>query len=507
MKKSNNKAMRIDSPIMEIPAPSPTTSINIDLTKDLTEEIILHIFSKLDKRTLMKTAQVCVRWNRIVKDKTLWKVISLSPTTFELTNEGFLTLAKCRLYFTEKLHIQNTRVTFAMLRTMSIHCRNVKTLLFGKNCSIEEQRRKHHIIFPGGVRTLDLRLANGSFNFLCDLKCSNLENIINLGVGPLSFDKITLLLFLQKLPNLKYVDFTNCLDIVDDSVVHLSEKCPNLESLCLIGCGNILGKSFHDLIRNCKNLKTLLLRYLKINDDILAHNSWKDSVITEIDISACPRITYRGLFTFLVQMKELEYLNMSYCGEGGAVNDTVLYEMANSDSVNKLKMLDLRWSFKISSNALRSLLRRCVNLKYLGIYQSFQIKAENVADFLSYLPHLKILEFGSSDPQELSCSFLLRKLMSCTKSIEELSLINFKSSNVIHDHKFLLNFFQESSTLRRLNFCDCADNLVKLGRRAERELAFNLQLKGIKRRRIDITTKWECALPPPSNTIDRAILQ
>ena len=477
-----------------------------DVTKEVTDEIILRIFTLLNKRTLMKIAQVCVRWYKIVKDKSLWKVISLSPSTFELTDEGFRTLAKTRLYFTEKLHVCNVRVTFAMLRSMNIHCRNLKTLLFGRNCTMEEVRRKHYVMFSKNIQTLDMRLASGSFDFLCNLKYK-LPNLIHLGVGPCSFDRLNLLEFLTKLPNLRYVDFTNCIDIGDGCVEHLSTKCPNIESLCLIGCRNIVGKHFDSLINNCKNLKTLLLRYLKIGDDVLAQNFWKGSVIQEIDISACPRITAQGLFSFLGQLEELEYLNMSYCGEGNAVNNTVLYEMANSGLATKLKMLDIRWSFHITPNALRSLLYKCQKLEHLGIYQSFQIKAANVADLLTYLPSLKILEFGSSNPQELSCGLLVRKLMSSTKNIQVLSLINFKSTNSPDDFKHLKSFFKESTTLRRINFCDCASHLVRLGKGAEKQIGSELYMKGIKRREIEITTKWECALPPPRNTIDSIISQ
>lgn len=477
-----------------------------DLTMDLTDELILRIFTLLNKRTLMTISQACTRWNKIVKDKTLWKVFSLSPCKFELTEEGFRTLAKTRLCFTEKLHLCNARVSFTMLRSIYHHCKHLKTLLFGRNCHMEERRGKRVIVFSKHVQTLDMRLASGSFVFLCTVKEKNaLHNIQHLGVGPRSFDRSNLLLFLNLVPNLRYVDFTNCLDIADDALVHLAEKCPQIESLCLIGCRNIIGNCFSHLIKTCKNLKTLLLRYLKINDQILIGQYWEGNVLEEIDISACPFITAQGLYSFLGKLKQLKYLNMSYCGEGNAVTDGVLYEMANSGLADKLKMLDIRWSFHIRPNALRAVLRRSKHLENLGIYQSFQIMAEDVVDLIEFLPRLKILEFGSSTPQELNCGLLVGKMIANIKDIEILSLINFVASNSPDDFDHLRTLFLESRSLKRINFCDCSSQLVKIGRSAERQVAIETNLHRLKRKGVDITTKWECALPPPTNTLDAII--
>ena len=482
-------------------------SMDVDLTNDLTDEIMLHIFSCLDKRALMKASQVCKRWNSIVKDKTLWRVISLAPITFELTDKGFLTLAKARLFFTEKLHICNSRVTFDMLSSMTTHCQHLKTLLFGRSCSFDvEISDGKEISFPNGIKTLDMRLATGNFDVLTQVK-SNLDSIINVGVGPQSFEKLNLFEFVMKLPNLCFVDFTNSLRVCDLVIHQISRHCPNLQSLCLIGCTNVLGESFQDLVANCKNLKTMLLRYLRINDGVLSRNFWKDSILTEIDISACPRITYRGLYSFLQQLKHVEYLNMSYCGDGIAVNDTVLYEMAHARNLSKLRMLDIRWSFNISASALRALLLQCSNLSYLGVYQSFKVTATHMADFLITLPHIKTFEFGSSEAQYINSSPLLQQLTASTKIIRELSLINFASNNPEQDMLILEEFFRKALTLRRFNFCDCALSLVEMGRVALRYVEEEAKQLGVSRPSVKITTKWECALPPPVNTIDRVILQ
>jgi len=43
----------------------------------LPEEVILHIFKMLDKRTLTKCAYVCSKWRRITYDESLWQCLNI----------------------------------------------------------------------------------------------------------------------------------------------------------------------------------------------------------------------------------------------------------------------------------------------------------------------------------------------------------------------------------------------------------------------------------------------
>ena len=477
------------------PEPEDWNDYKTNYTLTLTDECVLRIFLNLDKISLCRAAQTCARWYNISKDRTLWKVVNLTPFTFEIDDYNFQTLIKSKMNRTEKLHFGSMRVTFKMLRSISNNCREMKMLVFGRNCSIEEiTRRRQRIAFPKRVQTVDLRMALGDFEFLIDLQ-HTFYHLINFGIGPRSFNRISLPYMFAKLPNLRTVDFTNCPEIDDAGLQVLSIHCPNVESICLIGCRHIYGTTFPSLIKNCKNLRTLLLRYLKIEDEVLAQDVWKDSVIEELDVSACPRITWQGLFPFLSQLKHVTYLNMSYCGEGHAVNDTVLFEMANTGIAERLKMLDLRWSFYITPNALASFIPKCKQLEYLGIYQSFQVKADDIAALIIHLPTIKILEFGCSYPQELNRSRIIPKLMTSAKNIEVLSLINFTSCSSKDDYKYLKSFMKKSCKLKRINFCDCSPELVKMGKEASKSI-----------KRVEVTVKWECALPPPKNTLDSIIL-
>ena len=462
----------------------------LDLSKILTDECILQFFSYLDLKALSSASQSCRRWYYISKDRSLWRSVDFSPFKTSFEDIAFENFSKKNLKDTLKLNLGSLYVTSKMLKSITDNCHKLSILLFGRSCIAEIKKRRRKAFFPTKLHTLDLRAAIGSFEFLIDAD-RKFANIINIGIGPRGFGRFKLPYIFSKLTNIKVIDFTNCLEIDDNGLHVLATNCQKIESICLIGCRHVYGKSFACLLRNCQNLKTLLIRYLKISDDIFAQKIWEDSVIEELDLSACPRVTWHGLFALLAQLQKVHYLNLSYCGEGRAVNDEVLSQMVNSGMSAKLRMLDLRWSFHISPNALGDFLAKCQQLEKLGVYQSFQVTADNIADFLIHLPKIKILEFGGSYQQELNRSHLLPMLLKTAKNIEVLSLINFTSTNLIEDYKNIRTLITTKSKLKRINFCDSSPDLVKIAKE---------MVKDIKQ--IKITVKWECALPPPAITLD-----
>ena len=476
-------------------SPEPEDEIKgPDCINTLTDECLLSLFSFLNVVNLCQCSVVCKRWNTISKDKSLWKLVNFTPLTFNVNDYRFSLLAMLRMKYTQKIYLGSLRVSFKMLKTFVHNCKYLNTLVFGSKSSIEEPAGgRQRILFPKFLQTLDLRLAIGKFEFLNNFE-TNFDHVLNLGVSSSNFDEVKLQVFFTKLPALQTVDLTNCSQMDDLGVEVLANNCPHLKSLCLIGCQYVYGSTFDVLLKKCQSLTTLLVRYLKIKDDIVSQRIWSDCKIEELDISACPRLTWQGLFRLLSQLKHITYLNMSYCGEGNAVNDTVLNEMCSLGNVEKLKMLDLRWSFYVTSDALQHFITKCVNLEYLGIYQSFHIFSEHLAELIPYLPSLKILEFGASHPQELSLSNIIPQLIATATDIEVLSLINFEASQTKLVYKYLRALMKKCSKLKRINFCDCSADLVRIGRQAN-----------LKSRHIQITVKWECALPPPKNTLDSIV--
>lgn len=476
-------------------SPEPDAWDPPDKMKSLTDECLLRIFSCLDFKAICRSSCVCKRWYVIGKDRSLWRTVNLSPMKQEFNEGDVIKLVKARLHFTRKLNIGNLKVNHRFLRFLEKQCPHLRIFIFGPDSSVQMPSRCLTVFdFPKRIETLDLRHVAGDFDFLIRSN-RTYYNIHNIGIGRFLFTQTDLTLLFSKLPNLTIVDLTNCVEFDDNGLKVLATSCPNIESLCLIGCRGIQGKTFHTLLKYCWNLKTLLLRYLKFQDHVLTQNIWRESVIEELDISACPKITWQGLFSFLTQLRHVQYLNMSYCGEGHAVNDAVLWELGNKGVAERLVMLDLRWSFHLTPNALFNFVKRCKNIEYLGLYQSVQVGADNIAVLVGNLPKIKVLEYGGSLPQLLSDSKIIPKLMTYAKQIEVLSLINFTTQSKKDDYKFLKAFMRKSKHLRRINFCDCSPDLVKVGSEAAKKI-----------HRVKVTVKWECALPPPNLTLDSIVL-
>ena len=472
-------------------SPEPEESDPTNFIDILTDESLLFLFTYFNKIDLSRCNAVSKHWHKISNDRTLWKSVNFSPILFNMEHKCFNALLMSKMNYTEKIYLGSLRVTFKMLRSMVHHCKHLKTLVFGRNSTIEEPPGgRFKIVFPRYLQNLDLRLAIGKFQFLNEMQ-TNFVHLQNFGVSANSFDGTQLHSLFDRLPALKVVDFTNCQQMDDQGVEALSHSCRNIKSLCLIGCRNVYGTTFDTLIEKCSNLKTLLVRYLKIRDDIISQSFWSRSNLEELDISACPELTCDGLYRLLPQLRSIEYLNMSYCGEGNAINDTVLNEMASVGSIKNLKMLDIRWSFYITSKVLETFFQKCPGLEYLGIYQSFNIFSEHLAEIIPKLPAIKILEFGASFPQELSLSNIIPQLIVTTKDIEVLSLINFTGIQTNTVYKYLKTLIRRCNKLKRINLCDCSPDLVRIGKQV---------LEG--NNRIQLTVKWECALPPPKFTLD-----
>ena len=483
---------QVQREIMKESSPEPEEIDPTDFTDKLTDESLLFLFTYFNKVDLSRCNAVNKRWHKITSDRTLWKRVNFTPVLFNVDPNSFNVLLMSKMKFTEKIYLGSLRVTFKMFRSMVIHCKHLRTLIFGRNSTIEEPpggRFKIH--FPKCLQNLDIRLANGKFEFLNEMQ-TNFVHLQNFGVSANSFDGIQLQTLFDRLPALKVVDFTNCHQMDDRGVEALAYSCSNIKSLCLIGCRNVYGTSFDLLIEKCSELRTLLVRYLKIKDDIISQSFWSQSNLEELDISACPDLTWNGLYRLLPQLRSIEYLNMSFCGEGNAVNDIVLNEMASAGSTKNLKMLDIRWSFYITPHVLDAFFQKCPQLQHLGIYQSLNIFCDHLQEMIPKFPAMKILEFGSSYPQEFCHSPFIAQLIITTKDIEVLSLINFTAAKEPSKvYKTIKNFTRRSVKLKRINLCDCSNDLIKLAKQALKD-----------NKRIQLTVKWECALPPPKYTLD-----
>ncbi len=455
----------------------------------ISDDILLNIFSHLDKRQLCAITRVNRRWARISCDQSFWKELNFKKFKVGYNGTFLAGFIPKRLVSLRRISLGAINISFNNLKLLWTTCKNLETIVFGRNSRLLKSRKRRTVCIPPKTKTLDLRLVKGDFEFLL-ASGGRFQSVENFGLGRGSYCLIMFPHLFCQTVNLKILDLTNCEHLTDDVMEDAFLRSSKLESLCLIGCRKLTGTFFPSLIEHCKNLKTLLVRYLPITDDVLCSCDWTQLPLEELDISACPDLTSIGLCALLSKLDRIRYLNMSYCGIGHAVTDAVLDKLSTHGAVDKLQMLDLRWSFLVSASSLRSFLTRCKDLQYLGIYQSNGVTSSVVSDVACYLSELRTIEFGGLRQEILTSSHMLQNLKEYCKNLSTLSLINFCSINQASDQKQFSDFIASARELKRVNLCDCVEDLVLAATDAASNTA------------VSITEKWECALPPPTYTLD-----
>ena len=455
----------------------------------VSDDVLLNIFSFLRKKDLCEVAKVNRRCRRVSYDSSLWKELNLRRMVHGHASDFLNDMIPAKLTSLRKVHFGAMHIKLKTLKSILFRCKKLETVIFGRGCKLQKNPRKRTLFIPSTIITLDMRLARGDFEFLL-ASGPRFQSLLNFGIGRDSYSTNFFPHMFCQATSLRILDLTNCDGLVDDQLYDVFGRCTQLESLCLIGCRKLVGTFFPTLVRNCIQLRTLLIRYVPITDTILCSCDWELLPLEEIDISACPEITSVGLFALLTKLNRIRYLNMSYCGIGHAVTDVILEQLFEHGISSHLEMLDIRWSFLVSSDNLRQFLSKCKNLRYLGIYQSNGVTSSVVADAAKSLPELRTIEFGGLRQEIFTSSNMFDRLKEHCKFLSTVSLINFCTINTACDEKQFLELFEASKYLRRVNLCDCSDELVKAARKAAVDSDVN------------ITELWECALPPPVNTLD-----
>ena len=456
---------------------------------EVSDDVLLNIFSFLRKRDLCSVAKVSRRCRRISYDTSLWKELNLRRALHGHSSDFLNNMIPKKFTSLRRVHFGAMQIKLRTLKSMLSRCRRLETIIFGRGCKLQKSNRKWTLIIPSSIKTLDMRLARGDFDFLL-ASGPRFQSLLNFGIGRDSYSPNFFPHMFCQAVNLRILDLTNCDTLVDDQLYDVFTRCTLLESLCLIGCRKLVGTFFPNLVRSCRQLRTLLIRYVPINDHVLSSCEWELLPLEEIDISACPEITWVGLSALLAKLNRIRYLNMSYCGIGHAVTDIILQQMLTRGVSSQLEMLDIRWSFLVTAEMLRQFLTNCKRLKYLGIYQSNGVTSSVIAGVAKCLPELRTVEFGGLRQEMLTSSSMLSSLKDHCKQLSIVSLINFCAVSVSCEEGHFQELFKASKHLERVNLCDCSDELVTAARNAA--VSSN----------VCITELWECALPPPVNTLD-----
>ncbi|GFU09252.1 RNA-binding protein EEED8.10 [Nephila pilipes] len=328
-------------------------SSSLQNINEMTDDMLLLIFSYLGVRDRIKLESVCRKWRKLALE--LWQ---------------------CQT----SINLQNV---FCIWEGRPLTNRILLSLL--KKCA-------------GNLRKLDLSTASHTLDYkaveIIAQCCPNLEHI---NLSSVKVTNVSLQQLAIKCPKLKNVILQRCFEVGEKGIWWLLHLCKKLECIDLTGNPRITGQCFHmagsslhtcalnkcsrfspmgftKLATRCRNLSALYLNdCFQLSDRALELlcQSLKHLKVLYVG-GVFPDLTASGLH-HIGRLSNLENL---YLSQNQHVDDDVIY--AVSRGCKKLRFLDLSGCNEISDYSLTSL-SSCYNLRTLHISYLDRITDEGLS--------------------------------------------------------------------------------------------------------------------------------
>ncbi|KAG8199734.1 hypothetical protein JTE90_000829 [Oedothorax gibbosus] len=332
---------------------SISKSSSLQNINEMTDDMLLLIFSYLGIRDRAKLEYVCRKWRKLSLE--LWQC----QTTMNLHNMFCIW--------------EGRPLTNSILLSLLKKC-------------------------AGNLKKLDLSTASHTLDYkaveIIAQCCPNLEHI---NLSSVKVTNVSLQQMAIKCPKLKHVILQRCFEVGEKGIWWLLHLCKRLECIDMSGNPRITGQCFHmagsnlhtciltkcsrfspigftKLATRCRNLSSLYLNdCFQLSDRALELlcQSLKNLKILYVG-GVLPDLTGSGLH-HIGRLSNLEHLSLS---QNHHVDDDVIY--AISRGCKKLRNLDLAGCNEISDYSLTSL-SSCYNLRILNISYLERITDEGLS--------------------------------------------------------------------------------------------------------------------------------
>jgi F-box/leucine-rich repeat protein 2/20 len=185
--------------------------------------------------------------------------------------------------------------------------------------------------------------------------------------------------------SLTRLDLTQCDNVTDKALALLAGECKSLRALVALGCRDITNEGVRSLGRGCRELTSLCLGWCDISDNALLVLSEQCTLLEELDVSGCGRISDAGVSAVTNGCRCLSTLSIEGCREvsawavasgsapitslnmGGCTLVTDGGVGAIAAAYPRLRALSLRLCRAVGDVALKYLAMRCPQLTSLDI--------------------------------------------------------------------------------------------------------------------------------------------
>ena len=349
--------------------------------QELPDSIILKIFEFLSQDDLrMSVRDVCLSWQNLYKDPSLWRMIDLS-TAPEIVNDDMLTQILTEAgTFIQYLNLDKCEeITGVSFLQPDVEFPVLKGLNLSLTEVDDEIMRQITARFPGindlnVVDCLMIKDLISIINSLPSLKSLSFSMEEGGDIGSLSI-LLSRQTSLQKLEiidtfimrdvhlemivenlNLTHLSLSGCCNVGDEGIFNvakclsqlrslnisetaitdkgikvLAQSCPFLEEVNTSICGNITDIGLADVTRFCLNLTRLYVNTSQSNMANLTDVGLTDIAINckrlrVLSMCSCPQASEKGIRQLALNCPELEVLDVSQCL---AITDPALFALAS----------------------------------------------------------------------------------------------------------------------------------------------------------------------------------
>ena len=188
-----------------------------------------------------------------------------------------------------------------------------------------------------------------------------------------------------QLPNLTWIDFTNCWNITDVAVITLARLCRSLRSVNLSYCRDITDDAVIALATHSKSLESVNLCYCScITDDSLFALATNSLSITSMNLRGCYLITEHAVVAYATYFPKLTCVDLSNTAD---ITDNAVVALAKH--CPSLTVLDLNNCGGITDTAA-CVLAQCPILAKVVISGCFNLTEDFRSKLLASRPGIRI---------------------------------------------------------------------------------------------------------------------
>uniref|UniRef100_A0A182QLY2 F-box domain-containing protein n=1 Tax=Anopheles farauti TaxID=69004 RepID=A0A182QLY2_9DIPT len=311
------------------------------------DELMVRIFEWLDSSELCNIARVCRRFESVIWNPALWKIIKIKGEE----NSGDRAI--------------KTILRRLCGQTRNGACPGVERVLLADGCRLTD--RGLQLLSRRCPEITHLQIQNSvtiTNQALSDLvtKCTNLQHLDITGCAQITCINVNPGLEPPRRLLLQYLDLTDCASICDAGIKVIARNCPLLVYLYLRRCIQVTDAGLKFIPNFCIALRELSVSdCTSVTDFGLYELAKLGATLRYLSVAKCDQVSDAGLKVIARRCYKLRYLNARGCE---AVSDDSINVLARS--CPRLRALDIG-KCDVSDAGLRALAESCPNLKKLSL--------------------------------------------------------------------------------------------------------------------------------------------